>query len=689
MGPGDVEVVVDDRQGADEIVEEGSAGLAPLSGGDLDADAEFGDRDRCDCGLVVVGDQRVEIDADPFSVDEGARVEQEQRQNRSSVTRRRRRSAISVAHERSMRWRRSRLLISAPDAMLTGSSCATTCPRRTIRYRSPRCSTPSRMSAKFLDAPLTAAITRAASVVLPSADLAVVPLGPSTLVRFVPAPYLRIMMRKFASLGVVIIVVAAGCGSTARRTEPITTTSTTSALPTTVAASTTTTAPTTTVAPTTALLGCREVGPVGAPPPPPYGEAAIDSFGPLEPAPSLTINVGSGERTGELVASARRIEGGLLVTAAPSPYAPDVPAGRLRVAAIDHDGTVRWSRCLDGDREIEAVVASPEQRPANALVMLPVPVDQEWRYRWVQLSLTTGVEQSTFAAALHSVGGDADGMARLAVADATDRYALLVDVVPRLGSASTYQRIVRFDLVADVAVDIAVPTELRNPTPGPCGRQPQLSLSDSGDVIVTNQAVLARWHDGTWSRDPATLATVVGVRPSFACTEGAAAAVLRGVDALGAVRWTDPDLTDPRAEGTGFYLNGAVAVGQVCFHRTGDGCDGFQLVGLDPTTGEVRWSQPGLRLLAGDPADGYVLTQAGDASGGSQPGWVLLDDRTGRSVPGQSWDDPTAFSHPCCGESELESTVRAGGLVLVGEGEQVRAWYPKGAGGEPRTALLP
>ena len=38
------------------------AGLSPLSGSDLDAHTELGNRDRGDSGLVVIRDQRVEVE---------------------------------------------------------------------------------------------------------------------------------------------------------------------------------------------------------------------------------------------------------------------------------------------------------------------------------------------------------------------------------------------------------------------------------------------------------------------------------------------------------------------------------------------------------------------------------------------------------------------------------------------------
>ena len=90
--------------------------------------------------------------------------------------------------------------------------------------------------------------------------------------------------------------------------------------------------------------------------------------------------------------------------------------------------------------------------------------------------------------------------------------------------------------------------------------------------------------------------------------------------------------------------------------------------------------------MAGDPADGYVLATSGDLLSGSEPGWVMIDDGNGRSVPGQRWDDPATFNHPCCGDEN--STTRAGGLVIVVDGAQIRVWYPAGTDGPPRTVTL-
>jgi hypothetical protein len=209
---------------------------------------------------------------------------------------------------------------------------------------------------------------------------------------------------------------------------------------------------------------------------------------------------------------------------------------------------------------------------------------------------------------------------RGSVADSTDRYALLVDAGSH--DPTAHPHVVRYDLVNGVAVDIAdVPTNLvQNPTLGPCSG---VSLLDSGDVILANDSfktscsyvptigtgkAVALWHDGVWSRDPSMLAGAAGVRPSFAGADGddSAVRVLQGVEAVGQVHWTDAQFAPSGADDTGWYLDGDIAVGQVCANRVNEACD-EQLVGLDPTTGDVRWTLPGTRLVAGDSADGRVL----------------------------------------------------------------------------------
>ena len=80
--------------------------------------------------------------------------------------------------------------------------------------------------------------------------------------------------------------------------------------------------------------------------------------------------------------------------------------------------------------------------------------------------------------------------------------------------------------------------------------------------------------------------------PGFTCDDNIAKAVLHGVDAIGHVHWTNPDLTHPGADDIGWYLDGDVAIGAVCSRREASDCTRNELVGIDPVTGDVRWTLP-------------------------------------------------------------------------------------------------
>ena len=526
----------------------------------------------------------------------------------------------------------------------------------------------------------------------------------------------RFVERRIVLTGVVVTLISAGCGSgrgsTTPATIPTSATTAASSTPSTAATTTEVTLPaetsTTSVATTTSstppAIFCDNIA-AGYAAPAPYSEAALDEFGPLEPAPSLTIAFGNDSGSGRRGVRATRIQGGVLVSASHSSTVPSTPQDEVPIVVVEHDGSVRWSRCLAGHGEMRTAVAAPALRPANALVMVLGTNAPHYESYFVQLSLATGASVTKFATAMESAGVDAAALGRLGIADSTDRFALLADNVSVLGGS--YQHIVRYDLAADVAVDVGVPAELMNAhIADACGDGLQPALLSSGDVVVENVsadtvtdavesintgAVVARWHDGRWSNEPALLSDATAVRPAFSCDDLLSKRVLTGVDALGHVRWTDPQLTHPGADDIGWYVDGDVAVGQVCSQRTGDDCDILELVGIDPGTGAVRWTQPGLRLVAGDPSDGYALVWAevvGDVL--EPPGWVLLDDRTGREVAGQRWDDPEAFTlHPSREVDGYNRTTRAGGVVLVVKDSQVEVFYPEGAAGEPHRTVLP
>lgn len=152
MGAGNGGVVVDHRDGLSDVVNESLPGGAMGAVRELHADEELGDGDGGDCDFVVVPDRLVERGSRSIGVDQECRVEEEPGQGRLSTSSSSRIPTISRAKPESGRWRRSIALTSLPFPVVTGSSWAIIRPRRTIVNRSPRCSTASRMSEKFLAA---------------------------------------------------------------------------------------------------------------------------------------------------------------------------------------------------------------------------------------------------------------------------------------------------------------------------------------------------------------------------------------------------------------------------------------------------------------------------------------------------------------------------------------------------------
>jgi hypothetical protein len=120
--------------------------------GQLDSDQKLGDSDRCKGNLVIVVDGMVQRCSLPVGVDKERGVEEEPAQSRVSISSSSRTEAMSRAKLRSGLCRCSTAFTSAPRPVLTGSNCATTLPRLTIVNRSPRCSTASSRSEKFLAA---------------------------------------------------------------------------------------------------------------------------------------------------------------------------------------------------------------------------------------------------------------------------------------------------------------------------------------------------------------------------------------------------------------------------------------------------------------------------------------------------------------------------------------------------------
>jgi len=128
----DSSVVVDYGDDASHVV------LEPLATGAVDVIGEqyayqkLSDGHSGDCHFVVILDQFIECCAVPVGVYQEGRIEQETAQGRASVSSTSRTDAMSSAKPVSPAWCRSRAFRSAPLPVLSGASCATALPLRTI-----------------------------------------------------------------------------------------------------------------------------------------------------------------------------------------------------------------------------------------------------------------------------------------------------------------------------------------------------------------------------------------------------------------------------------------------------------------------------------------------------------------------------------------------------------------------------
>jgi len=86
VGGGDIEVVAQDRNSRDDVVHERLTPGAASSSRQLDADAQFGHRDRGDGDVILVRNEIVEVIAGSLRIDEEGRVEEQPAQDRSSTS---------------------------------------------------------------------------------------------------------------------------------------------------------------------------------------------------------------------------------------------------------------------------------------------------------------------------------------------------------------------------------------------------------------------------------------------------------------------------------------------------------------------------------------------------------------------------------------------------------------------------
>lgn len=127
---------------------------------------------------------------------------------------------------------------------------------------------------------------------------------------------------------------------------------------------------------------------------------------------------------------------------------------------------------------------------------------------------------------------------------------------------------------------------------------------------------------------------------------------------------SEPDTSEPDTSGPATREAGECATGE--------------LRGYDLTSGELRWTRPGLYRVAAT-ADGFALV--GDATA-----WELVTVADGVTVDGQRWGDPDAFVVPGDGDDDV---TRAGGAIVVRRPGTVALWLPADVSGEPVRATVP
>ncbi len=425
---------------------------------------------------------------------------------------------------------------------------------------------------------------------------------------------------------------------------------------------TTTTAATTTT--TVAPSRCAARSPTRASTIDAATEAALATFRPLAASPSIVLDVQPPEypTPADATVGVERIPGGLLVISRLGPTVVEqMPATPTTLTALDWDGTVRWVRCLAEPYPFVYLAPSTDA-PDVALFGATTFTARTMRTAWTGLSLIDGSDVPSVAERFAALD---DGAATLRPATTTGRWLVLEPEDPAAGAD-----LVLVDLVTMAATAVSTP-------PVDDQRRVSFSVTDDGMMMALDGspdgAVVASWRDGRWRAGAS--GTGIGTRVAFVGDTGDQRGQLRGVDASGRVRWSVPGRFAPSVQATGVYPDGATALAQTC-EPIGSSWDcTYRLTAVDIATGAVRWELPGLRLVAGSPADGSALVSEGDVATNALT-WQLVDTATGDAVPGQRWVDPDAFSTPCCGASEYDSTRRHGGVVVVVQGRSVRVWLP-------------
>lgn len=503
----------------------------------------------------------------------------------------------------------------------------------------------------------------------------------------------------------------AGCGApdsgvTSVRTSPIGSTTTTGTATTVATTTTSEPTPTTvkrttvaTAAPTTSTtLDAASLAADWLPacaaragtPARPLDETALDTFGPLAPNPAFTLalptaapsSAGPGAGREPPVSFAARIPGGVIVAVtSTSSITTTTP-----VIAVNLDGSLRWVQCIEGGNALVSV-APVSARPDRALLTV-----QQFRQgaapvtEYLGVSLATGAVATTHDDIARTVPLRSDTLSGLwTVARTPDAVVLADSANP--GDLTNVDSLYRLDLRTFALTSLPVPDEVRVAT---AGRLADVlpTVTPAGDLALAGQGftppLRAVLRDGQWVRTPAVLAAARPTLVTYAA--GDLAAPLVGIDAQGTELWRRSDLTSPGLQMMATGGTDPVEVVNACVDR-GDGptgCATYATIAIDASTGRDRWRLDGFRQVA-MVDDGYALVTDGpivrpDGGAHADPGWTLVDVRTGTPVSGQVWP-ADAFRQECCGASDTVWSRSFGGVVVAANGNRLRVWLPIALGG--------
>ncbi|MFT3855384.1 MAG: hypothetical protein QM733_22025 [Ilumatobacteraceae bacterium] len=421
-------------------------------------------------------------------------------------------------------------------------------------------------------------------------------------------------------------------------------------------------------------------------------EADLDTFGPLGSTSMATVTLPSGwsklwssSQLVPSVAEPARIPGGVLLNVRSGNTG--FPGSML--VALGHDAAVRWVRCY---ADIVGVTVAPVSSGSpTALVATYQPSTQG--DDWQVIDLADGAPRGELADVLTDAGIDTASLDSRMQPVASNDHELVFGPPMETKIEATRDRLVRLDLATMTPTLIPFPevadgVEMVFHHFGYVAGD-ALALLGSGQ---DQPAVLAAFVSGAWSTAPADLSQFDGIRADYPLVTRPDTP-LEGRDGHGNVVWRAPTINmGPSTEGFQRAASGDVTVVRSCLGTFDEqnGCPNRGIAGVRTRDGKVLWKLPG-RYVVATVGDGYAIvggppTDLPDGQTGPAY-WTMIDTDTGKDVPGQRWDDPTAFEVGCCGSDA--HVWRFGGVVAAVSTGTVALWYPAAIPPGDATVTVP